>query len=291
MKKPLLLGILLALGVASLLYFLMTLENNEGNSYNVKGRVTGFGDAGVVFIEHETIPNVMESMTMPFTVRSPEQLKGLETGDAISFVFHMTETDSWISDIKKIRPEELNLPGKTDAPKSVLPNDVKVLQPGDAIPEIDLVNQTGESFKLGSFAPKILVMTFIYANCPDPSLCPRMSDNFRQLQNTLASTGQKDVHLLSISFDPKRDTPNKLKEYASRYTKNLDNWTFATGTQEAIGKAVGAFGVSLRDAGGNVIEHNLSTAVISPNGKVVKIFRGNTWTPDEVLQAVKIART
>ncbi|MBL7979470.1 MAG: SCO family protein [Bacteroidetes Order II. Incertae sedis bacterium] len=289
MKKTLLLGILLAVGVAVLLYFLMTLEDNEGKTYATKGKITGFGDVGVVFIEHETIPEVMESMTMPFTVRSPELLKGLETGDAISFIFHMTETDSWITDIKKIRPEDLNLPSA--APKAEIPDNVKILQAGDQIPEVTLINQDGKDFALDSFSPKILVTTFIYTNCPDPTLCPRMSDQFRQLQTKINASKQTDVHLLTISFDPKRDTPEKLKAYANRYTKSFTNWSFATGSPEAIGKTIGAFGVTIRDEGGNLIEHNLSTAVISPTGKVVKIFRGNTWTPDEVLEAINIARS
>jgi cytochrome oxidase Cu insertion factor (SCO1/SenC/PrrC family) len=33
--------------------------------------------------------------------------------------------------------------------------------------------------------------------------------------------------------------------------------------------------------------HELATALVSPNGKIVKIWRGNAWTPDEIIQEIR----
>ena len=100
---------------------------------------------------------------------------------------------------------------------------------------------------------------------------------------TIASPGLKP-HLLTVSFDTEYDTPAVLREYASRYMAPTDfgAWEFATGSSEEIKKITGYFGLIYRKESGQ-IEHSLVTALIGPDGRLKHIYRGNQWTPRQVL--------
>jgi protein SCO1/2 len=68
-------------------------------------------------------------------------------------------------------------------------------------------------------------------------------------------------------------------------------WSFVTGDRDAIDRFAGAFGVSIirEDADLKEIVHNLRTAVIDPQGRVVEVFTGNEWTAEELLTSLRRA--
>lgn len=286
MRKYLPLSISLFLVAISIFVWLRFSERE--NTYLVKGIIKGFGASTeieqIVFIHHEKIPSYMPEMTMPFRVTDQSATK-FETGDAVSFSLHQSQDELWITAVKRISPTQVSL--QEDAlPTS---NEMRILQPKDVVPAISLVDQDHKNFQLTDFKGKIVALSFIYTRCPDPTLCPRMSSHFKTLQTKLSELGVLDkTHLLNISFDPQNDSPSVLKQYAQRYAPNTSHWTFATGSVSEIAKTAQLFGVNYRNAQGDLIEHSLTTAVLSPEGKVVKIWRGNTWKPEEVLETMQL---
>jgi len=86
--------------------------------------------------------------------------------------------------------------------------------------------------------------------------------------------------LLSISFDP-FDTPPVLKAYAESEKADPSVWSFATGSKPEIEKLTHAFSVFVQPEGGT-ISHRLATALIDPEGRIFRIWRGNGWSPSEV---------
>jgi protein SCO1/2 len=169
------------------------------------------------------------------------------------------------------------------------------LAEGDRVPAFTLAqNQNGKPVQLSDYRGDVLAMTFIYTSCPIPDYCPLMSRNFAQLQDLLPArltNGRTpDAELLSVSFDPKTDTPQVLRDYAGRYTDDLSNWTFATGTPKQVQHVTGLFGVFTEQQEGQ-ITHSLRTVVIGPEGRVRELRRGNDWTPQAVLEAIeRVAR-
>jgi protein SCO1/2 len=113
-----------------------------------------------------------------------------------------------------------------------------------------------------------------------------MSRNFSALQERLGKECPDRFHLLSISIDPAFDTPEILKSYSIRNGANNALWTFATGTQEQIDFAAGLFGLTHEQENG-LIAHDLRTALIGPDGKLVHVWKSNMWTPYEVARRVR----
>jgi protein SCO1/2 len=97
------------------------------------------------------------------------------------------------------------------------------------IPHFLLVNQEGRPFDSVQLAGKIWIADFIYTTCPGP--CPMISTRMSELQKPLEKT---DVHLVSFSVDPEKDTPEVLRGYAEKLRAEPKRWDFLTGPKSAI---------------------------------------------------------
>lgn len=258
--------------------------------YDARGLVRGTApDHKTIEIEHEDIPGFMPSMTMPFSARDESEIANVQTGDAISFRLNVTQRDSWIDRVMKIDPAQLRLP----APKPALPTSAESttrnrLHEGDEMPVFQLRDQDGKPVTLETFHGHPFVVTFIFTRCPIPNFCPRMSQNFAELQEAIKASSDSlaATRLLSISFDPTFDTPEVLKQYAEHTGGDPAIWTFATGGAAEVQGLTKAFSILVQPESGT-ISHSLATALIDRDGKIVKIWRGNGWTPTEVLGAIK----
>jgi protein SCO1/2 len=100
-----------------------------------------------------------------------------------------------------------------------------------AAPSFQLTNQNGQAFGSPQLTGKIWIADFVYTTCPGP--CPMISSRMSELQKPLANT---DVHLVSFSVDPERDTPEVLRRYAERLQAEPGRWDFLTGSKSAIYK-------------------------------------------------------
>jgi len=227
----------------------------------------------------------MPSMTMPLSVHDQKEIADLKLGDAISFRITVAKTDSWIDHVKKIRRQHVEVTQPKPTPTSMTNERLKE---GDEMPSFSLTNQNGERITLENFRGQPFVLTFVFTRCPLPNFCPRMSNNLAELQDTI-KTGAKEIvktRLLSITLDPAFDTPQVLKDYGGFHHADPRVWTFATGDEKEIEALTRGFSV-YRQTEGGTISHGLATALIDGNGKVDKIWRGNDWTPAEVIEAIK----
>jgi len=97
------------------------------------------------------------------------------------------------------------------------------------VPEFQLINQDGRNFGSSDLRGKIWIADFIYTTCPGP--CPMISNRMSELQKPLERT---DVHLVSFTVDPSKDTPEVLRTYAERLQAEPGRWDFLTGAQSTI---------------------------------------------------------
>jgi protein SCO1 len=228
----------------------------------------------------------MPSMTMPFVTRDRKQMADLKIGDAISFRMTVTQKDFWIDNVKKIRPEDVYV-AEPKPTRAVSAEDGARLKEGDEMPHFSLTNQNDERISLDTFRGQPFVLTFVFTRCPVPNFCPRMSNNFEELQTAIktSSGALAKTRLLSITLDPQFDTPQILNAYAASHQADAKVWTFATGQAREIDALTRAFSV-YRQTEGGTISHGLATALINRDGNIDKIWRGNAWTPAEVTQAI-----
>ena len=254
--------------------------------YEVRGIVRGFApDRSTIHVEHETIPGFMPSMTMPFSVKDQKEIAEVRIGDGIAFRMTVTDKDLFLDQVKKIAAREVRV--VEPAPSVSSPASAR-LREGDVVPSFALTNQNGAPVMLGTFRGQPFLLTFIFTRCPIPTFCPRISLNFSELQQAIKSEAGAagKTRLLSITLDPKFDTSEILKSYAQQQNADPQIWTFATGAPAEIDKLTQSFAVFVQPEGGT-ISHGLATALIAPDGRVVKIWRGNAWQPSEVIDELR----
>jgi protein SCO1/2 len=165
-----------------------------------------------------------------------------------------------------------------------------LLKPGEAIPDVPMVDQEGRKTSLASLKGQTVVLTFIYTQCPIPTFCPLMDRHFITIQERLKSDpALSRVHLATVSFDPITDTPPVLKKHALKLGADTTRWTFFTGDRDDIDRFASRFGVTIaRDTSDPLnITHNLRTVIVDRDGKLVKVYTGNEWTPDQILADLK----
>jgi protein SCO1/2 len=124
-----------------------------------------------------------------------------------------------------------------------------------------------------------------------------MSSNFATIDQELQKEPAlyQKTHLLSISFDSDYDTPKVLRSYGAAYTgkysdETFAHWEFASGSADEVKGIAQYFGMRYyqdSSSGKEQVIHSLRTAIIAPDGKVIKVYRGNEWKPDEVLKELE----
>jgi protein SCO1/2 len=105
----------------------------------------------------------------------------------------------------------------------------RTIQTYGTVPIFQLTNQNGQPFGSAQLRGKIWIADFIYSTCPGP--CPMISSRMSELQKPLENT---DVHLVSFTVDPAKDTPEVLRAYAQKFQAQPGRWEFLTGPQPII---------------------------------------------------------
>lgn len=257
--------------------------------YEVRGVFKEARDEGrKAVIAHDRIPGYMEAMTMTFDVRDTNGLRGLVSGDVIQFRMSVTDDDGWIDQISKIGSTRTTNIAAAVPPPAATPKPWEAeLAVGSQMSDFTLTNQWGKTISLADYRGSTLVITFIFTRCPFPVYCPRMNQNFEQVQRTLLAEAPKSAwQLLSISFDPEYDTPERLAAHAKGFNADPARWNFATGTETEIRRMAASLGLAFWKEGAS-FNHNLRTAVIGSEGKLEALFRNNEWKPSELVETMK----
>jgi len=97
------------------------------------------------------------------------------------------------------------------------------------VPDSTLVAETGKPVNLRELKGNVVVYDFIFTNCA--GTCPLMTQQMRKLTKKIDKDAP--VRFVSISVDPTRDTPQVLRDYATRF-RNDPRWTFLTGQRDQI---------------------------------------------------------
>lgn len=133
------------------------------------------------------------------------------------------------------------------------------------VPEFSFINQDNIQITNKDFEGQVYVLEFFFTTCP--TICPRMTKNLVDVQNTFKDF--KNFGVASFTINPEHDTPQVLKAYADAYNVTNPNWHFLTGNKDAIYKLSNE-GFNLYTAqeesavGG--FEHSGNFALIDKNG-------------------------
>lgn len=153
--------------------------------------------------------------------------------------------------------------------------------PGFALEDAD-----GKPVRLSDLRGKVVVLHFIYAGCPD--VCPLHADRIAEMQSMVNQTPMKaQVQFVTITTDPKNDTPDVLRAYGEQHRLDPANWMFLTtgaGQPEDTTRTLAEkFGHKFMKEEGGYQVHGIVTHVIDKDGRWRANFHGLKFEPTNLV--------
>ena len=156
---------------------------------------------------------------------------------------------------------------------------------GRTIGDYTLVNAAGETFALSRYRGRPLVISLIYTSCP--TVCPLTTQHLIEAVSRARKTlGADRFSVLTVSFDPRRDTPQRLAAFMADQGVDLDDWQAATGDHATIDLMMADLGFSYRDAAGG-FDHVTQTTIVDADGRVHRQIYGDAYPIQVFLEPLK----
>lgn len=137
------------------------------------------------------------------------------------------------------------------------------------LPDFTLTERSGKEVSLADLRGRVWVADFIFTHCAGP--CPIMSIRMKEFQDILKKERMDDVACVSISVDPERDTPERLREYADALGAETGRWLFLTGPNRTIRDlAIKGFKIAVQDPeqGDDQIIHSTRFVLVDQKGRI-----------------------
>ena len=152
----------------------------------------------------------------------------------------------------------LNMPSaqSTDG-DSLPPNSVYHLQ-------VSVEDQFGEITGLDRYLGKPVLITMFYASCPH--VCPMLISTIKLTESKLSDEERADLRVLTISIDPKRDTPEKLRETIERHSVDASRWSMVRPDPGDLRTIAGVFGVKYKQLPDGEFSHSTKIILLDRDG-------------------------
>jgi protein SCO1/2 len=156
---------------------------------------------------------------------------------------------------------------------------------GTSIPEIELTDADSRRFSIARFRGKPLLISLVYTGCAD--VCPTVVESLAAADRTAQETfGQGSYNILTVGFDSRNDTPDRMRTFARAHRAGGENWIFAAADPASLDRLTNAVGFDyFASAGG--FEHAAQVTVVDAGGRVYSQIYGGTFQPPAVMEPLK----
>ena len=249
----------------------------------VKGMVVSVSTAQRTFVvSHDAIEGVMDPMTMRFEASDPRELDGLTPGVTVTFTLLLTDGVARAEGITVVPYDSAELDPMVAKRLRLLQALTGTPRPdplpvGETVPDFTLTDQTGARVSLSQLRGQVVVVNFVYTSCALTQFCFRVTNHFATVARRFEDRLGRELTLLTVTFDPARDTVEVLREYASQWNADPRAWRFLTGEAADIQRVCDLFGVDFYPDEG-LMNHSLRTAVIDGAGTLVGRIEGNEYS-------------
>jgi len=234
----------------------------------------------------------MGAMTMPLVVKRGEPFDDLVPGAQVQFQMILR---GGTAEASRVRIEPGSAEGIVqDRGVAVkLPVSGERLSNGDVVPDFELIDPSGHRVRLSDFCGRLVLVNFIYTRCPLPEVCPRLASSFALMQRRFREQLGRELILLSITLDPKYDTPAVLEKYERAWRADPEGWYFLTGSEREIWTVADRFGLAYWSEEGFLV-HTSLTCLIGRDGRLIGRVSGPTYDVrqlgDFIAQQLEVTR-
>ncbi len=260
--------------------------SDPGKIYPVKGTIHEIKpDSMMIIIAHDTIPDLMYPMVMPFDIIDLKEIEGLSPGDSVHFEFVWGGTSTWA--------RKFTIVGKGKLPKEEDDDfwdddEYGEKEVGDILDDATLLDLDSTSVNLSHSDGKYRFLSFIFTKCPMPTMCPAVVIKNEYLVK--AFKDRSDIEFIMVSFDYKYDTPSVLKDFYGGTIEGFSNWKVwsSTGHIEDVYRLAKQSGCDFWGIDEGKIGHTLRSVLIGPNRELLASWPGEDWKVGNVKNTIEV---
>ena len=252
--------------------------------YPVKGTIYEVKlDSLIITIAHDTIPDLMMPMVMPFNLKNSKDVVGLSIGDSVHFDFIWADTVTYAKNFRIV--------GKGTLPEDddgFFDDEYSMKRIGQLLDNVTLLDLDSSRVQLSDSDGKYRFLSYIFTRCPMPNMCPAVvikNDYFVKLFKD-----RENIEFIMVSFDYIYDTPSVLKEFYGSTVMGHNNWQ----VWSSIGRIDDVYRL-VKQSGGDFwgieegrIGHSLSSVLIGPDRVLLGSWPGDDWKVGDVKNAIEL---
>jgi len=254
------------------LVFALLVAACSQTEYTTRGLVKELrADERQAVIEHGAIADLMPAMEMSFYVPDASVFERLETGMVIEFTLRRAGNSFELIEFTSLTSGAAGRSG--GAP----PQQPSAASERDPAPDFELTDQNGRMVRFEDMRGDVVLLDFIFTHCAGP--CPILTSSHVTLQRSIPAELRERVQFVSITLDPRRDTPEALLAYATARGADLSDWSFLTGPVDRVDRVLADYGVGKALGEDGEIQHTVVSFLIDPQGRIAERYLGPNHDP------------
>lgn len=156
---------------------------------------------------------------------------------------------------------------------------------GGKLTDFSFTDQNGQTGQLSDYRGKPMVIALFYTACAQS--CPLLVETLADAADTSwEGFGRESFSVLVIGFDPKGDTPERLKAYALTHGLTAENWRFASAEPEALARLIAELGY-LRVASPRGFDHVAQSSLLDAEGRISAHIYGTSFDASALADPLK----
>ena len=156
---------------------------------------------------------------------------------------------------------------------------------GKQLPSLRFSDTSGAEVLLSDLRGKPLLISLVYTGCTD--VCPAIIENLRPaIEIGQSALGADSFTTLTIGFDTRHDTPERMQSFARSRGVDLPNWLFLSGDEQAITRLADAIGFTIVPSAGG-FDHMAQVSVVDADGRIYQQVRGGAFNPPAIVEPLK----
>lgn len=156
---------------------------------------------------------------------------------------------------------------------------------GRTVGDHDFRDRTGRAVALAALRGKPLVVNLIYTSCSDT--CPLIAQSLiKGVELAQASIGRDAFRVVTIGFDARSDTPERMRSFARAQGIRLPNWDFLSSDAATVDKLSAELGF-IFFASAKGFDHLAQVTILDGSGKVYRQVYGADFEPQQVVEPLK----
>lgn len=175
---------------------------------------------------------------------------------------------------------------KPDAGHEVLPSAPHVITKSSLyVLKGKLTDTEGKKIELSDLKGKPVLISMFYATCP--MACPMLISDIKKIEQKLDEKTKKDLRVVLVSVDPKRDTPQALTKLRDAHKVDEERWSMLSAEPDFVEELAAVLGIRYRFGSGGAIHHSTAIVLLDREGVIVDRIEGLKQPTDDLVAKLK----